>query len=73
VESYLPEDGGDMFSQTLGLTTATQCNTPEDIRYCYRRENIPEDRVLQPYMDKGLFQIIECRLSWLILILYLCC
>jgi hypothetical protein len=50
VESYHPEDGDDMFYKTLDLTTATRCNTPEDIRHCYRRENIPEDSVLQPYM-----------------------
>jgi hypothetical protein len=25
------EDGGDLFSETSALTTATWCNTPEDI------------------------------------------
>jgi hypothetical protein len=38
-----------MFSETSGLTRATWCNTSEDIRHCYRREDIPEDGVLRPY------------------------
>jgi hypothetical protein len=32
VESYHPEDGSDMFSNTSGLTRSTRCNTLEDIR-----------------------------------------
>jgi hypothetical protein len=31
VRSYHPEDGGDMFFGTSGLTRATRCNNPEDI------------------------------------------
>jgi hypothetical protein len=45
-----PEDGGDVFSETLGLTRATRSNTPQDIYNFYRRENIPEDSVLTPYI-----------------------
>jgi hypothetical protein len=39
-----------MFSETSVLTIATRCNTLEGIRHCYRRENIPEDRVLRTYI-----------------------
>jgi hypothetical protein len=37
-----------MLSERSGPTTATLCNSPKDIRHCYRRENIPEDSVLRP-------------------------
>jgi hypothetical protein len=30
-------------------SVAIRCNISEDIRHCYRRENIPEVSVLQPY------------------------
>jgi hypothetical protein len=32
------------------FTAVTRTNFPENIRHCYRRENIPEDRVLRPYV-----------------------
>jgi hypothetical protein len=38
-----------MFSETSGLNAATAA--PEDIRHCYRRENIPEDSALQHPLD----------------------
>jgi hypothetical protein len=48
VECYHPENEADMFSETSGLTKAPRCTTAEDIRHCYRRENIPEYSVLRP-------------------------
>jgi hypothetical protein len=38
-----------MLPETSALTRTTRCNNPEDIRYCLRRENIPEDSALPPY------------------------
>jgi hypothetical protein len=32
------------------LTTVTRCNISKEIHHCYRREKIPEDSVLQPYI-----------------------
>jgi hypothetical protein len=36
MESYHAEEGGDMFSETSGITRATQCNSPQDNSHCYR-------------------------------------
>jgi hypothetical protein len=44
-----PEDGGDIFSETSDLITATRYKVPKDIYHRFRRENIPEDSVLGPY------------------------
>jgi hypothetical protein len=33
------------------IEECTWCNTPEDIRHCYRRESIPEDSILRPCND----------------------
>jgi hypothetical protein len=39
-----------MFSESPVLIRATRCKVPEDIHNRYHRENIPEDRVLRPYV-----------------------
>jgi hypothetical protein len=51
-----PQDGGDVFCETSVQTRVTRCNTPEDIRHSYRRENNPEGSVLRPYT------LITCQL-----------
>jgi hypothetical protein len=37
-----------LFCEMSVVTTATRCNTPKDIRDCYRHENILEGSVLLP-------------------------
>jgi hypothetical protein len=43
-----------VFSETSGVTRAMRCNDPEDIRPCYRCEDISETRVPQPYMVEAV-------------------
>jgi hypothetical protein len=57
-ELYHTEDGGDMFSETSGVTRATRCNIAGDIRHSYRRENISEDSLLWPYII-SIFILIQ--------------
>jgi hypothetical protein len=51
MEFYNPEDGGDVFSETSSLTTATRCNNLEDIHHWCRSENMAEDSLIQPYIE----------------------
>jgi hypothetical protein len=39
-----------MFSETSVLIKATRYKVPEDICYCYRRENFQEDSVFRSYV-----------------------
>jgi hypothetical protein len=45
-----PENGGDIFSETSVLTRVTRQKVPEDIYHWYRRDNIPKDSVIGPYI-----------------------
>jgi hypothetical protein len=44
-----------MSSETSVITTAAQYKVPKDFFHCYRRENIPEDRVIRPYIAQADF------------------
>jgi hypothetical protein len=46
-----------MFFETSGLTRAIRCIVPEDIRYCYRRENICFDVLHCSNLDSVRFEV----------------
>jgi hypothetical protein len=45
----------DRRDETSNLTRATRHNIPEDVRYCYRRENIQEDSLIRTHIPEQLF------------------